>query len=110
MEAVLWELDHAATLSSNPTLNRTAFFSSCVGIFDPVLRLLGVVVIVDIEEYVGVVLLAALRLSENDIPYANLGCLLLDRMHPGIRCYSLDGMKSARVVRQDQRPHGVVVE
>ena len=38
----------------------------------------------------GVVLLAALRLSENDIPYANLGGLLLDRVRPVIRCYSLD--------------------
>ena len=38
----------------------------------------------------GVVLLAALHLAENDIPYANLGGLLLDRVRPVIRCYSLD--------------------
>ena len=74
---------------------------------DPVLRLLVVIGLLDVEDYVGVVLLAALHLAENDIPYANLGLLLLDRVHPVIRCYSLDGMKSARVVRLDQGPHRI---
>ena len=64
------------------------------------------VVTLDLEDYVGVVLLAALHLAENDIPYANLGGLLLER-HPVIRCYSLDGMKSARVVRLDQGSHRI---
>ena len=59
---------------------------------------MGVVVTLDLEDYVSVVLLAALHLAENDILYANLVGLLLE-MHPVIRCYSLDGMKSARVVR-----------
>ena len=72
---------------------------------DPVLRLLVVIGLLDVEDYVGVVLLAGLHFAEDDVPYANLGGLLLDRVDPILRCYSLDGVESAGVVRLDQGPH-----
>ena len=49
---------------------------------DPVLRLLLVVALLDVEGYVAVVLLAALHLAEDDAPYAYPGGLLLDRVDP----------------------------
>ena len=74
---------------------------------ESVLRLLGVVVMLDREDDVGVVLLAALHLAENDIPYANLGSLLPYRV-PAIHCcYSLDRMEGASVARLDQGPHRI---
>jgi hypothetical protein len=60
---------------------------------DPVLRLLVVIGLLDVEDYVGVVLLAGLHVAEDDVPYANIGGLLLDRVDPILRCYSLDGWK-----------------
>ena len=38
-------------------------------------------------------------------PYANLGGILLDRVDPILRNYSLDGVESAGVARLDQGPH-----
>ena len=55
----------------------------------------------------AVVLVDGLHVAENDIPYANLGFLLLDGVHPVNRCYSLDGMQSDRVARLDQGPHRI---
>ena len=55
---------------------------------DPVHRL-GLRVVVGLlgaEDYVGVVLLAALHLAEDDVPYANLGGLLLERVDSILRC------------------------
>ena len=66
---------------------------------DPILRLLVVVGLLDVEDYVGELLLAALHLAEDDVPYANLGGLLLDRVDSILRCYSLDGVEKAAVVR-----------
>ena len=60
---------------------------------DPVLRLLGVVVMLDREDDVGVVLLAALHLAENDIPYANLGSLLPYRVLPSTAVTAWIGWK-----------------
>ena len=64
--------------------------NGALDISDPVRRLAGVVVFFLVEDYVAVVLLAALHFAENDIPYANRGGLLLDRVRPVIRCCSLD--------------------
>ena len=61
--------------------------------------------LLDVEDKVAVVLLRALHLAEDDVPYVNLGGLLLDRVDPILRCYSLDGVESAGVVRLDQGPH-----
>ena len=74
---------------------------------DPVHRL-GLRVVVGLlgaEDYVGVVLLAALHLAEDDVPYANLGGLFLERVDSILRCYSLDWVEKAGVVRLDQGPH-----
>ena len=55
---------------------------------DPVHRLWPRVVVglLDAEDYVGVVLLAVLHLAEDDVPYANLGGLLLERVDSILRC------------------------
>ena len=74
---------------------------------DPVLRLRVVIGLLDAEDHVGEVLLAALHLAEDDVPYANIGGLLLDRVDSILRCYSLDGVESAGVVRLDQGPHRI---
>ena len=74
---------------------------------DPVLQLPGVAAMFEREDDVGVVLLRAPHLEENDIPYANLGSLLLYRVHAIHCCYSLDRMEGARVVRLDQGPHRI---
>ena len=68
---------------------------------DPVLQLPGVAAMFEREDDVGVVLLRAPHLEENDIPYANLGSLLPYRVPTVRRCYSLDGMEKAMVVRPD---------
>ena len=74
---------------------------------DPVLRLVVVPGLLDVEDYVGEVLLAGLHLAEDDVPFANLAGLLLDRVDAILRCYSLDGVEIAGVVRLDQGPHRI---
>ena len=71
---------------------------------DPVLRLWQPALFLDIQDYVGVVLVRGLHLAEDDVPYGNIGFALL--VDP-LRCYSLDGVEKASVVGPDQRPHAV---
>ena len=61
----------------------------------------------DVEHYVGVVLLARLHLAEDDVAYANLGGLLLDGADSILFCYLLDWVESAGVVRLDEGPHRI---
>ena len=71
---------------------------------DPVLQLPGVAAMFEREDDVGVVLLRAPHLEENDIPYANLGSLLLYRVHAIHCCYSHHRRQGLRRQQQQEKP------